>query len=65
MPDEVKVETPKAPEVKKISDREKALESALRDAVTIVEDQAIRLQRMGISMRGTGDWMELVKGLLK
>lgn len=47
------------------SEREKALERALRDGIVLVEDQALRLQRMGILSRAAGEWADEVRGLLR
>ena len=47
------------------SSREVALEHALRDAIVIVEDQTVRLQRMGVRILSAGDWVEMAKGLVK
>lgn len=68
MPEDKKNEPVQAAPVErntpKPSEREKQLEQALKDAVVIVEDQAVRLQRMGIGMKGTAEWVALVKELL-
>jgi hypothetical protein len=49
MAEETKTEVPK---VTKPSPREIALESALKDAMAMIEDLTVRLQRMGIQVRG-------------
>ena len=66
MTEETKTEV-KVAEVKPTpkSSREVALEHALRDAIVIVEDQTVRLQRMGVRILSAGDWVEMAKGLVK
>lgn len=64
MADEVKTEAPKVTEPKKPSPRELALEKALNDTLVLVEEQVRQLQRMGISMGGTAEWVESTKKLV-
>lgn len=45
--------------------REKALEEVLKDALVIIEDQNLRLQRMGVRHLGATEWAEKVKALLR
>jgi len=63
MPEEtVKVEAPKPA---KPSDREKALEQAVQDAIITIEDLTIRLGRMGIAIKGTTESVQRLKEALK
>jgi len=61
MPEEtVKVEAKPKP-----SDREKALEQAVQDAIITIEDLTIRLGRMGIAIKGTTESVQRLKEALK